>query len=216
MKLMILGATGMVGRHVLQAALDDSRIEYVLAPSRRPLETHAKLTNPVGKEIDALLANVCMPMDAVICAIGTTISKAKSRTAFRHVDYEIPMEFARTAYGHGAKAIALVSSPGASMKVPLFYSRTKAELERDIATIGFQSVTILRPGMIGGEREEFRLAERLILPIARLLKPKLPTWLWINPPETIARLLLEAVIVQEQGIRRMTASDVARATVVDL
>ncbi|MES2183282.1 MAG: NAD-dependent dehydratase [Pseudomonadota bacterium] len=212
MKLLILGATGLVGRHVLQAALNDPRIGLVLAPTRRPLPAHAKLTNPVAPELEVALANMPrQPVDAMVCALGTTMAKAGSREAFRHADYVLPLGFARRAYEEGAQAISLVSSPGASFSVPFFYSRTKAELERDIAAVGFPSVTIVRPGMIGGAREEFRLAERLVLPVARLLQPILSKGLWINPAVTIAQVLLEAVIARDKGVRLLTSRNIVDA-----
>lgn len=209
MRILILGATGLVGKHALALALADTRIEQIIAPSRRGLTIHPKLINPVAQELGSLLPEADhWHVDAVICAMGTTIGKAGSKEAFRHVDYDLPLAFATRAHRQGAQAFALVSSPGASLSVPLFYNRTKGELERDIQGVGFPSLTIIRPGMIGGHREEFRLAERLVLPMAATLRPLLPKGLWINPAERIADILVDAVIVQKTGLCRVASKDV--------
>jgi uncharacterized protein YbjT (DUF2867 family) len=208
MKLLILGATGLVGKHVLQRALGDAHIGQVIAPTRRELLSHPKLINPVSPELNTLLSNAKhWEVDAVICAMGTTIGKAKSKEAFRNVDYVLPLAFAKLAHQQGAKTLALVSSPGASLSIPLFYSRTKGEVERDMKSIGFTSLTIVRPGMIGGQRDEFRLAERIVFPLAAVLRPLLPKGLWINPAANIADALVNAVIMQKPGLQMLTSRD---------
>lgn len=208
-KLLILGATGLVGMNVFRKALEDKRFSQVIAPSRRSLPTHRKLVNPVSSDLATLLPDATdWAVDAVICAMGTTIGKAGSKEAFRHVDYVLPLAFAKRAHQRGGQAFALVSSPGASMSVPLFYCRTKAELERDIDALGFRSLTIVRPGMIGGHRQEFRPAERIVFPLAGILRPILPKGLWINPAASIADVLIESVVAGRPGRHMVTSRDI--------
>jgi uncharacterized protein YbjT (DUF2867 family) len=80
-----------------------------------------------------------------------------------------------------------------------FYSRTKGEVERDIRNIGFRSLTICRPSLIGGERSETRRAERAALAVVRLLAPVLPKKFHLNPAERIAAAALDAVIAAKPG-----------------
>ncbi len=208
MKLLLLGATGLVGRNVLRQALASDKIGQVVAPTRRPLQAHPKLDNPTASDLRQVAPQALRhPVDAVVCAMGTTIAKAGSKAAFRHVDYVLPILFAGMARQQGARSLALVSSPGASLSIPLFYCRIKGEVERDMRAMGFESLAIIRPGMIGGHRDEFRLAERLIFPVAAMLGPILPRGLRINPAANIARALLEAVIAQAPGERLMTSKD---------
>ncbi|WP_050463966.1 Rossmann-fold NAD(P)-binding domain-containing protein [Herbaspirillum autotrophicum] len=208
MKVLILGSTGLVGKHVMQRALADDRITEIIAPTRRQLAPHPKLFNPVAADLaDLLPAAADWVVDAVICAMGTTIGKAGSKEAFRHVDYVLPIAFSTLAHRTGADTIALVSSPGASLSIPLFYCRVKGEAERDMQGIGFKSVTIVRPGMIGGHRQEFRLAERVIMPLASLLRPLLPKPLRINPAINIADVLIEAAVTAKNGVRLVTSRE---------
>ena len=86
MKVLILGATGLVGRNALAQLLAQQAVTQVIAPTRRPLPTQDKLTNPVAPKLERLLAEMTnWQPDAFICATGTTINKAGSKEAFRSV-----------------------------------------------------------------------------------------------------------------------------------
>jgi len=86
----------------------------------------------------------------------------------------------------GAETCALVSAIGASATSMFFYARTKGELERDIQQIGFRSLTICRPSIIAGPRDEVRPAERVTLVLSRLLAPVLPKKFHVNPAPVIS------------------------------
>src|ERR1700745_875788 len=96
MRLLLLGATGLVGRTALKQALAKDAISEVVAPTRRPLVPQNKLGTPVNLRLDELAPRVkSWDLDAVICALGTTKAKAGSREAFRYVDYTLPLAFAK-------------------------------------------------------------------------------------------------------------------------
>ena len=90
---------------------------------------------------------------------------------------------------------------GADPASRIFYSRVKGELERDLAAVGFQSLTIVRPGVIAGERNEHRMAERLILRVLHSVKPLLPRSWRPSPASTIAHAMLDAAIGTRPGVR---------------
>ena len=151
MKLLILGASGLVGRNVLEQALRNPAITRVVAPTRKPLAPNERLENPVSSDLRLLLPCVgTWEIDAVICAVGTTIGKAGSKDAFREVDYVLPLAFARQAHQHGAQNVRPCLG-NRSLGQPLFfYAKTKGDVERDMASVGFRSLTMLRPSIIGG------------------------------------------------------------------
>jgi uncharacterized protein YbjT (DUF2867 family) len=107
----------------------------------------------------------------VFCALGTTIAKAGSQAAFRAVDYELPMRAARAAKEAGVEQFLLVSSVGADPGSSNFYLRTKGELERDLAALKLPALHIFRPGLLLGQRQEFRLSEAFAQRIGPLLNP---------------------------------------------
>jgi uncharacterized protein YbjT (DUF2867 family) len=202
MKVLILGATGLVGGNALAHALAQPAITHVIAPTRKPLTKHDKLTNPVATDLELLLSDVARwRPDAAICATGTTIKKAGSKEAFRAVDYELPLWFALLAHKAGTQNFALVSAIGASVDSSFFYAKVKGELERDIREIGFTSLTILRPGIIEGKRDEVRLAESLVLKLSHFLAPILPKRFHLNSASKIAQVLVDAVVTAEPGCR---------------
>ena len=113
-RILLAGASGMVGREVLRQALADPRVGEIVAPARRPLAADAKLRNPLV-DFDALPADAAWwKVDAVICTLGTTIRDAGSQAAFRKVDYDYPLAVARHALAHGASTFVLTSASGAS------------------------------------------------------------------------------------------------------
>jgi uncharacterized protein YbjT (DUF2867 family) len=208
MRLLLLGATGLVGRTTLKQALARNEISEVVAPTRRPLTPQNKLLNPVNLRLDESTARVkSWAVDAIICALGTTKAKAGSQEAFRYVDYTLPIAIAKAAHGAGVETFALVSAIGAATNSRIFYARTKGELERDIQQIGFHSLTICRPSIIEGERGESRFAEGVALFLARGLAPILPKKFHVNPAPVIAASLLDSVLAARPGNRWIFAEE---------
>ena len=208
MKLLLLGATGFVGSRTLKLALANDIFSEVIAPTRKPLAPRDRLVNPVTSRLEeATPALTSYKPDAVICSLGTTRAKAGSKEAFRYVDYELPIAFGKAALAAGVETYAIVTAMGASEDSMSFYYRTKGEVERDVKEIGFRSLTICRPSLIGGERNEARRAEGAALALARLLAPILPKKFHVNPADVIAAALLNAVVVAKTGCRWITADE---------
>src|SRR5713101_1783498 len=200
MKVLILGATGLVGQRTLVQGVTHPAITQVVAPTRRPLPPSSKLANPVAERLELLLPEVLTwGVDAVICALGTTSGKAGSKEVFRQVDYVLPLAFAKLAHQQGAETFALVSAIGADANSSFFYPKTKGEVERDMKLVGFRSLTILRPSIIGGKREESRFAEGVVLGLSRILTPILPKKFRVDPAPKIAAVLVDSIIAAEPG-----------------
>jgi uncharacterized protein YbjT (DUF2867 family) len=210
MKLLLLGATGLVGSKALELALSTGAFSMVIAPTRKPLTPSVRLVNPVASDIEELLpALMSHKPDAILCALGTTQAAAGSKKAFRHVDYELPLAFGEAAHSAGIETFAIVTAMGASTKSMSFYYRTKGEVERDMGKIGFRSLTICRPSLIGGERNEARPAESAALAFLRLAGPLLPKKFRVNPAELIAASLLDAILAAKPGCHWINSADMA-------
>jgi uncharacterized protein YbjT (DUF2867 family) len=197
--VLLVGATGLVGAAVLRQAQDDVRVVRIVAPTRRKLPPHPKLENPLVN-FERLPADAALwAVDSVICTLGTTIRTAGSQDAFRRVDYDYPLAVARLARQHGAQAFSLNSATGADPGSRFFYNRVKGEVEEALRAVEFPSLTIVRPALIGGERDEFRPAEFVAMRVLRLVEPLLPRPYRIVPHERIARVLLEAAVTAPRG-----------------
>jgi uncharacterized protein YbjT (DUF2867 family) len=199
MKFLVVGSTGLVGRHVLDLALADGRIDAVVTPVRYDVANHPKLFAPIV-DFETLPNDVdWWRVDSVICTLGTTMRVAGSQENFRKVDHDYALAVARLARQHGASTFALNSAIGANPSSRFFYNRVKGELERDLATLGFRSLTFVRPGLIGGKRDETRPAEKFAAIVLGALHPVLPRRLRIDPAERIAQALIDAAIAARPG-----------------
>lgn len=198
-RILLVGATGLVGRHVLADALLDERVNSVVAPTRRPLPSHTKLINPIVDFARLPTEAEWWSVDGAICTLGTTIAKAGSNQEVRVVDHDYPLGVARLVRSRGAERFALNSSMGANAKSLFHYTRTKGELEEDLDQLGFPSLTLVRPGLIGGERDEFRPAERIASVFLATLAPLLPLRYRISPVGRIAEALIGAAVEGAHG-----------------
>lgn len=207
MKMLLVGATGLVGGQVLAQALAEPRVTAVAAPTRRALPAHAKLRNPLVDYKQLPPEADWWRADAVICTLGTTIKKAGSQAAFRHVDLDYPLAVARLAQQHGTPTYVLNSATGASPTSRFFYNRVKGELEQALKGLGFASLTLVRPGLIGGQRAESRPAERAGQIVLGALGPILPRALRLNPADRIAQALLAAALAAPPGVQVVGAAD---------
>ncbi len=210
-KVLLAGATGLVGGMALQLLLADARVSRVVAPTRRALPPHAKLLNPIVDSESLPRDAGWWAVDKAICALGTTRAKAGSAAAFRAIDYDYVLAVATHARAAGATAFALTSSVGAKARSWFLYTRTKGELEEAITRLDFPSLTILRPGFIGGDRVEKRPVERIIAALLRRIGPILPASARISPAPAIAALLVEAALRGAAGRHIVDSAEIARA-----
>lgn len=167
--VLITGATGLVGGHLLNLLRRESQVESIVAPTRHPLEHAFGIANPHDSDLSAALAQVVSPVDTVFCCLGTTIRDAGSKAAFRHVDYDLVLETARAGLRLGAQQLLVVSAMGTNANSPFFYNRVKGEMEAALIDQGWPRLVIARPSMLLGQRGTPRLNERLLAPLFSLL-----------------------------------------------
>ena len=155
---LVAGATGLTGSHLLTQLLADDRYLRVTALVRKTSPTPNRNVSQLVVDFDKLPA---LPKaDDAYCCLGTTIKKAGSQVAFRKVDFEYVVNFARAARKAGTDRFLVVSSIGANARSSIFYSRVKGEMENALREIGFGALHIFQPSLILGERKEHRAAER--------------------------------------------------------
>lgn len=210
MKILHVGATGLIGTLVLPRLLDAAQVTRVVAPTRRPLGIeHPRLLNPVV-DFDALPEDAdWWAVDAVICTLGTTMADAGSQAAFRRVDHDYPLQVARLARTHGADTYVLNSAMGANAHSSVFYNRVKGELEDSLAALGYPSLVLVRPGLIDGERMQSRTGERVALVVSRALRPLLPLRWRPSRAAHIADALVDAALHPPAGLSVVEAARLA-------
>jgi uncharacterized protein YbjT (DUF2867 family) len=198
-RLLLFGATGLVGQQVLAQALADPSVAQVVAPTRRSLAPHPKLLNPIV-DFKALPQADWWAADAVVCCLGTTLKLAGSPAAFREVDHDHVLAAARLARAAGTPTFALNSSLGASAGSGNLYLRTKGETEEGLAALGFASLTFVRPSLLdGGPRPDSRPGEAVGLFLFRLARPLIPARYRAVRTDAVARVLLKAAQQAKPG-----------------
>ena len=161
MTLLLAGATGLVGSRVLALRRD-------IVPVGR------RATGVAGEILADFAALPLLPPALVaISALGTTIRAAGSQAAFRAVDHDAVLAFARAAQAAGARHFIVITAVGADAASGVFYSRVKGEVERDLAALGFDRLDIVQPGLILGARAERRPVEALFQWLTPVLNPLL-------------------------------------------
>lgn len=183
---LIVGASGLTGRTLLEMLLADSRYQRVHALVRKAtLPTDAKLVEHVV-DFDHLAP---LPrIDDAFCCLGTTIKRAGSQAAFRTVDFEYVVNVAKAAAKAGAKRFLVVSALGASATSAVFYSRVKGEMEDALKELGFAELHIFQPSLLTGNRPESRPAERAGIAAFSLIAP-----LMLGPSRKYRPIAAEAV-----------------------
>src|SRR5688572_4797290 len=195
---LIVGATGLIGKQLLQLLLQDSHYEKVKAITRKSLDLkHPKLENMVldfEKFSDADLKS-----DDVFCCLGTTIRIAKTKEAFRKVDYEYPLELARASKNQGATQYLLVSALGADKNSKIFYNKVKGEIEEAISHVDFRTVHILRPSLLLGDRSEQRAGEGTATAFFKIFGFLIPTKYKAIDSGKVARSMLAFAKQKDSG-----------------
>jgi len=157
---LIAGATGLIGKQLLNDLLASSYYDVIKAVTRKPVGiTHPKLINIVTDFDDLQTRAEALKADDVFCCLGTTIRQAGSQKQFRKVDYDYPVTLAEVTKAEGASQYLLVSALGAKASSSIFYNRVKGETEQAIRNVGFDALHIFRPSLLLGERTEHRAGE---------------------------------------------------------
>lgn len=203
--ILLAGASGMTGEHLLDRLLNEPTVERVLAPSRKPLAEHPNLVNPVGEMLD-LLPQLDGPIHTAFCCLGSTMKQAGSQDAFRAVDHGLVLAFAQRALELGARHLLVVSAIGANPDSSVFYNRIKGETEEALKAQGWPQLTLARPSLLLGPRNEYRLGESL----AALFMRWLPGKHRAIDVTALARALWRLALEEDQGIRVVESDELHR------
>ncbi|XP_069900937.1 putative NAD(P)-binding protein YraR [Globicephala melas] len=168
---IVLGATGLTGRYLLDMLLASEDYAKVKVFTRRSTgRQHEKLEEIICDLLCLEDYGDNFVADEVFCCIGTTKAKTKERELYRAIDYGIPFSAARLAERNGIKTYSLISAIGAKADSKVFYSRTKGEMEEAVLGCDIENILIYRPSLIYGEREDRRLGESIAVKLSKFLE----------------------------------------------
>ena len=204
-RILLAGATGLTGEHLLDRLLNEPTVECVLAPTRKPLAEHPRLDNPIGP-LQTLLPQLSGDIDTAFCCLGSTLKEAGSQEAFRAIDHDLVLAFAERARELGTRHLLVISSLGANPRSNLFYCRTKGEMEEALQAQDWPQLTIVRPSQLLGPRMEIRPLERMTAPLSQLLPGKYRG----IAACTLARALWRLALEDNDGVRIVESDELRK------
>lgn len=209
MKALIIGATGAIGKDLVQLLLEDKDYDEVDIFVRKPVDIqHPKLKVHVVDFDKPEEWKDLVKGDTAFSCMGTTMKAAGSKDAQYKVDYTYQYNFAKAASENEVIDYVLISSLGANAKSRIFYPRIKGQLEEAVRKLTFHQITILRPPALIRKNTD-RATEKLSLPVLRFLN-KIGLFRDQTPMETeivakaminVAKKDLGQVIIDGQRIR---------------
>ena len=172
---IVIGATGLIGKHLTKLLLDDPAYSSVKVFVRRTLNiSNPKLEEHVVDFDEISIWKDKITGDELYSAMGTTIIKAGSKEAQYKIDVTYQYEFAKAAVENGVRDYFLVSSSGANVKSKLFYMRIKGELEEKVKLLPFNKIRLFRPSLLLGERSERKFGEKAAERLLKIVVPIFP------------------------------------------
>lgn len=161
---VVIGATGLIGSQLVDLLLHDNDFSEVRILVRRAVSiSHPKLKVEIVDfdnyhDVKEKLGS----SHSLFCCVGTTQKKVRGdKSAYRKVDFDIPVNSAHAATENGIKRYLMVSSIGANPGSNNFYLKLKGEAEQAISKLPFESIHFFRPSLLLGDRKEFRMGEKI-------------------------------------------------------
>lgn len=158
---LVVGATSLVGKELVNVLIASDEYEKITVWVRRSLGIHHWKLEEKLINFQMLDTYEIEDVDHLYCCLGTTIKKAGTREAFKVVDFEYPMSLAKKAKEAGVLQFVIISAIGAAVNSKTFYSRIKGEMEETLKALDLLGLQIVRPSLLLGKREEFRMGEQV-------------------------------------------------------
>ena len=203
---LLAGASGLVGRELSRQWSGPGTLHLLL---RKPPASATGAGRAVHV-VDYQNLGALPAAGEAFCCLGTTIAVAGSQAAFRAVEFDAVLAFARAARAAGVTRLGMVSALGASARAGSSYSRVKGEAEDALQALGFSSLVIARPSLLAGDRaslgQPVRTGESLALALTAPLLPFIPkAWRPVQAA-VVARALLRAVRQAQPGVRVLSSA----------
>jgi uncharacterized protein YbjT (DUF2867 family) len=205
MRILVSGATGMVGELLLARLCASPKVDVITTIGRRASQLSSEKLVQLEGPVEAWPSLIeGGAFDVAISSLGTTIRDAGSQGAFAAIDHDALLSFARSARACGARHFLMVSSVGAHAASRNFYLSTKGRAEASVANVGFERLDILRPGLLRGVRKGApRFGERLAMmfsPVQDLLTPHVLSRYRSTPAQSVAASLVNLMREEQRGI----------------
>lgn len=155
----LVGATGLIGSHVLNLLLNSDIYRCVIVQARSSCPAEYLPMQSSG-QLEWLSFDTKLPcsVDDYFCALGTT-QKVSGKAGLAKIDRDLVVKTASAAMAAGASLLSVVSALGANEKSLFFYNRTKGQMETGVERLNPQTLHLWQPSLLLGERAEHRAGE---------------------------------------------------------
>ena len=207
---ILIGATGLIGTALLDQLLEDDDYVRIIVLHRRSTGIqHTKLEEHIIDFDQPEEWKHLVKGDVLFSTLGTTIKTAGSQDAQYKVDYTYQFETAKVAAENDVATYVLVSSAGANPNSNMFYPRIKGELEEAVKNLSFDSINILQPSILDGDRKEFRFGEKVGLAVMKAFSwiPGIKKYRPIKD-EIVARAMRSCARMRKDGVHVFTLDEI--------
>lgn len=169
MKALVIGATGATGKDLVLALLENPEVHEVHVFVRRKMDIYSDklIVHIVDFDLPESWNNLVQG-DVAFSCMGTTLKVAGSKEAQWRIDFTYQYNFAVAASENNVKTFVLLSAHGANSESHLFYSKMKGKLEASIRKLIFQSLIIVKPGILLRKGSK-RLGERVVVSLLQFV-----------------------------------------------
>ena len=203
-EVAVFGATGLIGSILVKYLKQFSKFKKINLVLRSPIDLkdeNVKI-HKINLYKKSEILNSLNTSKVVFIAIGTTMYKVKGdKEKYRRIDFGITKDIADACKEFGIDKLILVSSSGANLKSKSFYLNLKGSIEKYVTDLNLKSVSILRPSLLLGKRNEKRFVEKL----AQIAIPKIsffmPSKYKAIKAETVAKAMLQLSITESKGVK---------------
>ena len=210
-EVAVFGATGLIGSILVKYLKQFSKFKKINLVLRSPIDL--KDENVKIHKINLFkkseILNSLNTSKVVFIAIGTTMSKVNGdKEKYRRIDFGITKDIADACKEFGIDKLILVSSSGANLKSKSFYLNLKGSIEKYVTDLNLKSVSILRPSLLLGKRNEKRFGEKF----AQIIMPKIsffmPSKYKAIKAEKVARAMLQLSNTDSKGVKIFHYKDI--------
>ena len=169
---LIFGSTGLVGGQVLNQLVDNTDYSKIKIFVRSDTKVQSNKVEIIKIDFSNLenFKDYIKGDDCFFC-IGTTKKNSRDQDEYRRIELDIPKKVAQLAKMNEVKSFIFISSISANSKSSSDYLKFKGQVEEEIKNLNFQTIAIMRPSFLMGNRKEIRIVEMVGIPIFKMLSP---------------------------------------------